>query len=243
MLHGALPSRPSMCRPVVAALTGVCQRRCVAPIGLDASAPAGIHRSIIRIRDDHVVPHALEMLRNPFAFCRCLDENPHARATPKDMRETIARRGDALVADLTILGHNANLTFLLVQVDGTILHGWSPLLRLERVSQCGAEATTSRRGPAGSSYLWESRVVCEISKSLWEPLFGFHRDGISTAVFAVAPHVLKTGIRGMLYPCRLADRRSWRLLRRRFGSVEVSNRSWVDHRRRFGTKGPGARRR
>src|SRR5215218_2955211 len=33
--------------------------------------------------------------------------------------------------------------------------------------------------------MWESRVRCEISKSLWEPLFGFHRDGISTAVCAV----------------------------------------------------------
>ena len=34
--------------------------------------------------------------------------------------------------------------------------------------------------------MWESRVLCEISKSLWKPLFGFHRDGISTAVFVVA---------------------------------------------------------
>ena len=33
--------------------------------------------------------------------------------------------------------------------------------------------------------MWESRVRCEISKSLWEPFCGFHRDGISTAVFAV----------------------------------------------------------
>ena len=30
---------------------------------------------------------------------------------------------------------------------------------------------------------------------------------------------------GMLYPCRRADRRSWRLLRGRFGSADPSNRS------------------
>ena len=34
--------------------------------------------------------------------------------------------------------------------------------------------------------MWESRVVCEISKSLWKPFVGFHRDDISIAVFADA---------------------------------------------------------
>lgn len=33
--------------------------------------------------------------------------------------------------------------------------------------------------------MWESRVLCEISKSLWKPCCGFHGDAISTAVFAV----------------------------------------------------------
>ena len=33
--------------------------------------------------------------------------------------------------------------------------------------------------------MWESRVLCEISKSLWKPFSGFHGDVISTAVFAV----------------------------------------------------------
>ena len=32
--------------------------------------------------------------------------------------------------------------------------------------------------------MWESRVVCEISKSLWKPFLGFHRDVISIAVFS-----------------------------------------------------------
>ena len=31
--------------------------------------------------------------------------------------------------------------------------------------------------------MWESRVLCEISKSLWKPFWGFHRDVISTAVW------------------------------------------------------------
>jgi hypothetical protein len=91
--------------------------------------------------------------------------------------------------------------------------------------------------------MWESRVLGEISKSLWEPFFGFHRDGISTAVFVVSHNRLEAGMRGMLYPYRLVDRCSWRLLRRRLRSVEVSNRSRADHRRRLGIKGPGARRR
>jgi hypothetical protein len=42
--------------------------------------------------------------------------------------------------------------------------------------------------------MWESRVLGEISKSLWEPFLGFHRDGISTAVFAAA--VIEHGCEG-----------------------------------------------
>ena len=34
--------------------------------------------------------------------------------------------------------------------------------------------------------MWESRVLCEISKSLWKPFCGFHRDVISTAVIGAA---------------------------------------------------------
>jgi len=31
--------------------------------------------------------------------------------------------------------------------------------------------------------MWESRVVCEISKALWRPFCGFHSAGISIAAF------------------------------------------------------------
>ena len=34
--------------------------------------------------------------------------------------------------------------------------------------------------------MWESRVLCEISKSLWKSVCDFHESGISTAVFTVA---------------------------------------------------------
>jgi hypothetical protein len=43
--------------------------------------------------------------------------------------EALARRRDAMVNHLTARGDDPNLTFFFVQVDGTILHGWSPLLR------------------------------------------------------------------------------------------------------------------
>jgi hypothetical protein len=48
--------------------------------------------------------------------------------------------------------------------------------------------------------MWESRVLGEISKSLWEPLLGFHRDVISIAVFAVSHHMLETGNSGDAVP-------------------------------------------
>ncbi len=75
--------------------------------------------------------------------------------------------------------------------------------------------------------MWESRVLGEISKSLWKPLCGFHRDVISRVVFEV-PEVIETDVEGMLYPCRRAARRSWRLLRGRFDSLTCAT----------GTRGP-----
>jgi hypothetical protein len=62
--------------------------------------------------------------------------------------------------------------------------------------------------------MWESRVLGEISKSLWKPFSGFQRDVISIAVFAGAG-VIEADAEGMRYPCRLADRRPSRLLRGR----------------------------
>ena len=55
--------------------------------------------------------------------------------------------------------------------------------------------------------MWESRVLSEISKSLWKPFCGFHRDVISIAVFVVGrlADVIETGIQGMRCLRRLPD--------------------------------------
>jgi hypothetical protein len=55
--------------------------------------------------------------------------------------------------------------------------------------------------------MWESRVLGEISKSLWKPLCGFHWDVISIVVFVV-PEVIETDCEGMLTLAGRADRRS-----------------------------------
>ena len=77
--------------------------------------------------------------------------------------------------------------------------------------------------------MWESRVLCEISKSLWKPFCGFHRDVISTVVFVVfvvvvVADAIEAGSQGRLYPYRRSDRRSWRLLDGRCSRTEPSNR-------------------
>ena len=87
--------------------------------------------------------------------------------------------------------------------------------------------------------MWESRVLCEISKYLWKPFWGFHRDVISIAVFVVA--VCGAEIQGC-----------WTLAARLIVALGVSYavvsepashsiESAGDYRRRFGTNGPGAR--
>jgi hypothetical protein len=60
--------------------------------------------------------------------------------------------------------------------------------------------------------MWESRVLGEISKSLWEPFYGFHRDGISTALFTRSPAPPERSPEGILQASEVADRRSWGLL-------------------------------
>jgi hypothetical protein len=109
------------------------ERRDVTPVRFDASTAVAVHRTVIRVSHDHVVPHLLKMLRDPFALSRGFDEYPHPRPTPEDVSESLARRRDAVVDNLTARRDDPNLTFLLVKVDGTIFHGWSPLVRLERV--------------------------------------------------------------------------------------------------------------
>ena len=66
--------------------------------------------------------------------------------------------------------------------------------------------------------MWESRVLCEISKRLWKSLCDFHRRGISTAVSLDLVARFRVPIGGMLDPAPSSDRRSYGLLRLRFSS-------------------------
>jgi hypothetical protein len=70
------------------------------------------------------------MLRHPFTFGRGFDQNPCMWAPPEECGQSITRRANALIDNLAALRQDSHLAFFLVQVDGTMLHGWSPLLRL-----------------------------------------------------------------------------------------------------------------
>jgi hypothetical protein len=118
----------------------------------DASAALAVHGRERRIGHDHLVAEGLEVLRYPLALGRRLDQNPHRASAFEQGRESIAGRRDASVERLTALRDDPDLTVFLVEIDGTILHGWSSPVRLNSAGQqCGAQATTSLRRPAASS--------------------------------------------------------------------------------------------
>src|SRR5262249_56541503 len=106
------------------------QRRYIAAIGLHASAPMPVHQRGIGIGDHHFVPQRLQVLRYPFTLSRGLDQDAGVGATPEERGQVITRRRNPAVNYLTVLRDDSHLAFLFVQVDGTILHGWSPFLRL-----------------------------------------------------------------------------------------------------------------
>jgi hypothetical protein len=130
-LHDPLPRGSAMSGAVIAVETRVGQSGGVSAICLDAATASGIHRAVIRICHDHLVPQAFQMARDPLAFGRRFDQNPRPCATPEDRGEPIPRGQDAAVNDFTIRGDNPDLAFSFVQINGTIVHGWSPSLRLK----------------------------------------------------------------------------------------------------------------
>jgi hypothetical protein len=90
------------------------------------------------------------MLGHPFALGAALEQNPHPPPRPKHATQEITPRRDAAMPhDLPLGGHDSNLTFLAVQIDGTILHGWLLLVSAlfpQGVNHlCGAQATTHSR--------------------------------------------------------------------------------------------------
>src|SRR6185295_8432256 len=119
-----------MCASIDPMATRLGQGRDIAPIGFHASAAMAIHQAVIRISHDNLVAQRLEMLRHPFTLGRCFDQNPSVWTPPEECGQSIARCANALIDHLPALRQDSHLAFLLVQVDGTILHGWSPLLRL-----------------------------------------------------------------------------------------------------------------
>jgi hypothetical protein len=69
------------------------------------------------------VAERLQVLRDPLTFGCRREQNTHARPTPEHGCQALARRRDPSVDDFTVLHEDPNLAFLLVKVDGTILHG------------------------------------------------------------------------------------------------------------------------
>jgi len=101
----------------------------------DAAAAMPVHGTEVGIGHDHLVAERLEMLRHPFTLGRGFDQNPHPRPTPEHRRQAIPSRRNPAVGDRSALGHDSNLTLVLVQVDGTIFHGWcSPCASRARFS-------------------------------------------------------------------------------------------------------------
>ena len=93
----------------------------------DAGPVLTIHGRERRIGHDHLVAEGLEVLRDSLALGGGLQQHPH-RAHG---RKAFARRGDASVERCTALRDDPDLTVLLVEIDGTILYGWSSPLRLK----------------------------------------------------------------------------------------------------------------
>jgi hypothetical protein len=63
-----------------------------------------------------------------------IDEFPEREGcinSANNCRQAIAGRHDASVEHPTAVRHDSDLTFLLVEIDGTIRHGWSSPLRLK----------------------------------------------------------------------------------------------------------------
>jgi len=81
------------------------------------------------------VAERLEVLRDPLALRGGLQQNPHRAPPFEHGREAIAGRRDASVEHLTTLCDNPDLTVLFMQIDGTIVHGWSSPVRLKSAFQ------------------------------------------------------------------------------------------------------------
>ena len=144
-------------RPAVGAQpAGIHQRLGVPAIRLHPPAARGVHRREVGIRHDHLVPQLLEAAGDPFALGRGLDQDAGPRALAQRLSEPVVSCHDAPLDDLAVIAEPTDLTFILVDVDANVLHGWPP-------SSCGSDrvehgvdpatGTTSGWGSAASSHL------------------------------------------------------------------------------------------
>ena len=74
------PSGETVGGAVGAEATGVSQRAGVTPIGFHAATARRVHGSEVGIGDDDVVAEILKKLRDPLAFGRSFEQEPHAWA-------------------------------------------------------------------------------------------------------------------------------------------------------------------
>src|SRR5215207_1401430 len=126
--------------PMDAVATRLRERGHIATVCFHPSTAVAIHQATIRIRHEDFMAERLEMLRDPLALGGRLDQEARARATHKQGGQSIARRRNAAIDYLATLGDDPDLAVLLMQVNGTILHGWSPLCcASERVFAGGAK--------------------------------------------------------------------------------------------------------
>jgi hypothetical protein len=113
-LYRVLLRGSSMRQTVNPALARSRQGGDIASVRLHPPASLTIHRRVIGIGDDDLMTKRLEVLRDPCTFCRSFEQNAHPRSAPERRGESVSRRRNATVKDLTHSCHDPNLTFLLV---------------------------------------------------------------------------------------------------------------------------------
>jgi hypothetical protein len=157
------------------------------------------------------------MLRDPLTFGRRFDQNPHPGATRENRAQPIPRGQDAAIDDFAMRRHNPDLAFSFVQIDGTILHGWSPSLRLKSACRYVERKLPRHLGdqpvhPICGNLAFSS----EISKCLWKSFCDFRTHVISIAASISFPTAREARARRRPDPGAPRDRHSYGLLRGRF---------------------------
>ena len=134
------------------------QRAGIALVRRGPARPMRIHRGIIRIRDDDLVPQGLEMRGDPRTLRRGFEQNAGPRPTPEQRGESGLAGGNAKLAQRAVLVAEAELALALVQIESC--YPWlasracAPSRNGERVKYVwsGRLLPRTRGGPATASY-------------------------------------------------------------------------------------------